>query len=223
MAIAFNNQSATSLTFTELSIKDIQTSDAGTTKQSNLIKNDVNANLDFTKASSEEADMFQQLLSHSDHLPPNKQNKADMFSGERPFSSLSFSLPQSASNKTVVSQAVTNTALQSLTSTNSAIVNSSSISPVSHTVGQITHSISQTLSSLSTIANGAIHSFSVLMPGQGNLNVSTQVLTSGIRSLQLNSDEKKLQSWLQDNASELSMALNKELKTQVQISIGAAA
>lgn len=100
-------------------------------------------------------------------------------------------------------------------------INSVSTTSQSSLFAQVVSSISSSLSTLPTMLNNATQSFSLILPGQASLSVTTSVLSNGIRSLQLNSDEQKFQNWLSENASKLADALSEELATEVDVQTGA--
>lgn len=100
-------------------------------------------------------------------------------------------------------------------------INSVSTTTQSSLFAQVVSSISSSLSTLPTMLNNATQSFSLILPGQASLSVTTSVLSNGIRSLQLNSDEQKFQNWLSENASKLADALSEELATEVDVQTGA--
>jgi len=99
-------------------------------------------------------------------------------------------------------------------STQANVANTAQTSPL---FSQVVTQVSGALSSLMSMQLNVPQSFTLLIPGQANLTVNATMMLGGVRSLQLESDELKFQTWLDENATALANALSEELSAEVHI------
>lgn len=104
------------------------------------------------------------------------------------------------------------------TAPNSTVGHPVNTSSIANTFSAVVSQVSSTISGLSPALAHTPHSFVLSIPGHSNITVHTSVTQSGTRKLQLESDELKFQTWLENNKAKLSDALAKELNVDIDLS-----